>query len=59
MFLTINGKLIDEKEASISVFDHGYLYGVGVFETFRTYEGHPFLFGDHYKRLRDSLENLQ
>ena len=59
MFLTINGKLIDEKEAVISVFDHGYLYGVGVFETFRTYEGHPFLFGDHYKRLRYSLENLQ
>ncbi|MCA0993706.1 aminodeoxychorismate lyase [Pseudalkalibacillus hwajinpoensis] len=59
MFLTINGKLIDEKEAAISVFDHGYLYGVGVFETFRTYEGHPFLFGDHYKRLRNSLENLQ
>lgn len=59
MFLTINGKLIDESEAVISAFDHGYLYGVGVFETFRTYEGHPFLFDDHYKRLCESLEMLQ
>ncbi|WP_273854079.1 aminodeoxychorismate lyase [Guptibacillus spartinae] len=59
MFLTINGELIDDQKAVISAYDHGYLYGVGVFETFRTYEGHPFLFCDHYKRLRESLEMLQ
>ncbi|MDP4553349.1 aminodeoxychorismate lyase [Alkalihalobacillus macyae] len=59
MFININGNIIDEREAVISVYDHGYLYGIGVFETFRTYNGHPFLFDDHFNRLKASLEELQ
>ncbi|MGG1685814.1 aminodeoxychorismate lyase [Pseudalkalibacillus sp. NRS-1564] len=59
MFINVNGELIDEKSAVIPAYDHGYLYGVGVFETFRTYDGHPFLFEDHYNRLCDSLNELQ
>ncbi|WP_347552818.1 aminodeoxychorismate lyase [Pseudalkalibacillus hwajinpoensis] len=59
MLININGHVLDEKDAVISAFDHGYLYGVGVFETFRTYNGHPFLFDDHFNRLITSLEELQ
>lgn len=59
MFININGDIVDQKEAVISAYDHGYLYGVGVFETFRTYDGHPFLFDDHFNRLKESLKELQ
>lgn len=59
MFININGKLIREEEAVISAYDHGFLYGLGLFETFRTYDGHPFLFNDHVERLQSSLEELQ
>ncbi|TYS61804.1 aminodeoxychorismate lyase [Sutcliffiella horikoshii] len=46
------------EETNVSVMDHGFLYGVGLFETFRTYNGIPFLFQDHLKRLRDGLESV-
>ncbi|TYS54469.1 aminodeoxychorismate lyase [Sutcliffiella horikoshii] len=46
------------EETNVSVMDHGFLYGVGLFETFRTYNGIPFLFHDHLKRLRDGLESV-
>lgn len=59
MFINVNGELIREEEAVISAYDHGFLYGLGVFETFRTYNGHPFLFNDHIERLQLSLEELQ
>lgn len=55
MKIWINGSILPAEEAQISPFDHGYLYGMGVFETFRTYDGHPFLLGDHLDRLNDSL----
>ncbi|MBP2242609.1 4-amino-4-deoxychorismate lyase [Cytobacillus eiseniae] len=58
MFVYINGKVISEEEATISPFDHGYLYGLGLFETFRVYNGHPFLLDDHLERLNTSLEVL-
>lgn len=47
----LNQQLISSENAQISIFDHGYLYGVGLFETFRTYNGFPFLLGEHLKRL--------
>lgn len=47
-----------QEEAMISPFDHGFLYGLGVFETFRVYDGHLFLFDDHYLRLMESLKQL-
>lgn len=54
MYLWHDGNVKREEEVRISPFDHGYLYGMGVFETFRTYEGHPFLFDDHIERLQMS-----
>jgi branched-chain amino acid aminotransferase len=52
--VNVNGKITDEREAVISVFDHGFLYGEGVYETLRTYHQRPFLMDRHLKRLRNS-----
>ncbi|MFS0865640.1 aminodeoxychorismate lyase [Fredinandcohnia sp. 179-A 10B2 NHS] len=59
MYLYVNGKIVKKSDARISPFDHGFLYGVGLFETFRIYDGHPFLLDDHLMRLQTSLEDLQ
>jgi branched-chain amino acid aminotransferase len=56
--VNVNGRVSDQAHASISVFDHGFLYGEGVYETLRTYNGQPFLFDRHMKRLRNSAEML-
>jgi 4-amino-4-deoxychorismate lyase len=50
--------VIKEEEARISPFDHGFLYGMGLFETFRVYGGHPFLLIDHLERLNSGLKVL-
>lgn len=50
----VNGRITDAARAVIPVFDHGFLYGEGVYETLRTYGGEPFLFDPHMKRLRRS-----
>jgi branched-chain amino acid aminotransferase len=50
----VNGRISDGASASISVFDHGFLYGEGVYETLRTFRGEPFLFDRHLARLRRS-----
>jgi branched-chain amino acid aminotransferase len=52
--VNVNGRVFDEQHAVISVFDHGFLYGEGVYETLRTYNGQPFLFDRHMRRLRKS-----
>jgi branched-chain amino acid aminotransferase len=54
----INGRLARGDEAVVSVFDHGFLYGDGVYETLRTYAGDPFLFARHVRRLRRSAEMM-
>ncbi|MGD7046481.1 aminodeoxychorismate lyase [Jeotgalibacillus proteolyticus] len=54
-----NGTILEAEDARISPFDHGFLYGMGVFETFRTYGGHPFLIGDHVDRLNLALKEMQ
>ncbi|MBO8178352.1 MAG: aminodeoxychorismate lyase [Bacillus sp. (in: Bacteria)] len=59
MYIYMNGQVIPKEEAKISPFDHGFLYGLGVFETFRTYDGHPFLLDDHLDRLQKGLQQLQ
>ena len=51
----MNGQYIKSEEIKISPFDHGFLYGLGFFETFRTYDGHVFLFKEHMARLRSAL----
>ena len=50
----VNGTISDARTASVPVFDHGFLYGEGVYETLRTYGGEPFLFDAHMRRLRRS-----
>ncbi|GEL06991.1 aminodeoxychorismate lyase [Salisediminibacterium halotolerans] len=59
MFHCVNGELTDEASLQVSPFDHGFLYGMGLFETFRTYSGHPFLLDDHFHRLHASAEQMQ
>src|SRR5262249_7890250 len=56
--VNVNGRIVDEEHASVSVFDHGFLYGEGVYETLRTYSGQPFLFDRHMRRLRSSAAML-
>ncbi|TCP17764.1 4-amino-4-deoxychorismate lyase [Scopulibacillus darangshiensis] len=58
MKLYINGEYLDERDVRISPFDHGFLYGLGAFETFRTYNGKPVLFHRHWLRLASTLEQL-
>ncbi|MGD8499081.1 MAG: branched-chain-amino-acid transaminase [Phycisphaerales bacterium] len=50
----LNGKLVDEADAKITVFDHGLLYGDGVFEGIRVYNGRVFELDAHIKRLYES-----
>lgn len=54
----INGRIVNPAEASVSVFDHGLLYGDGVFEGIRFYHGKPFRLGEHLTRLKDSADAL-
>lgn len=58
MKIYLNGEIVDEKEAKISVFDRAYLFGEGLFETFRSYNGSlPFL-DRHLKRMEWSAAFL-
>jgi branched-chain amino acid aminotransferase len=52
--VNVNGRLCSEHDAVVSVFDHGFLYGDGVYEVVRTYGRRPFLFDAHQRRLRTS-----
>ena len=54
----INGKLVPQAEAMVSVFDHGLLYGDGVFEGLRTYNGKVFRLEQHLDRLWDSAKAI-
>src|ERR1043165_6729755 len=56
--VNVNGRITPERDAVISVFDHGFLYGEGVYETLRTYHGRPFLFDRHMRRLRVSARMI-
>lgn len=58
MKLFLNNKLIPAQEAMVSIFDHGFLYGIGLFETFRTYGGKPFLLTKHLQRITESCKQL-
>jgi len=58
MIIYIDGKFYPEEEAKISVFDHGLLYGDGVFEGIRAYEGRVFKLEEHLRRLEDSAKAI-
>jgi branched-chain amino acid aminotransferase len=52
--VNVNGQISGERDAVIPVFDHGFLYGEGIYETLRTYNGRLFLYDRHLRRLRNS-----
>ena len=54
----VNGRICSEQDATISVFDHGFLYGEGVYEVLRTYGGALFLVERHFRRLRASASMI-
>lgn len=54
-----NGEYVQRDQASVSVFDHGLLYGDGVFEGIRAYEGRIFKLKDHVRRLYKSAEVIK
>jgi branched-chain amino acid aminotransferase len=56
--VNVNGRIADQAHATIPVFDHGFLYGEGVYETMRTYNRQPFLFDRHMRRLRNSARMI-
>ena len=55
----LDDKLVDQADANISVFDHGLLYGDGVFEGIRVYGGKVFEFEAHIRRLYESAKVLR
>lgn len=59
MQIFLNDGLVPEKEALVSVFDHGYLYGDGIYETMRAYDGRAFMMNRHLERLMRSASLIQ
>ena len=59
MQVYLNGKLVSVKEAMVSVFDHGFLYGDGVYETMRAYDGAIFMLDEHLRRLYRSASMIE
>ena len=51
MYVYLNNKVVPSAEAKVSVFDHGFLYGDGIYETMRVYDGVVFMFEEHLQRL--------
>ena len=58
MKVYLNGKLVDSADATVSVFDHGLLYGDGIFEGIRLYKGCVFKLDEHLDRLEKSAKAI-
>jgi branched-chain amino acid aminotransferase len=56
--VSVNGRITSGADAVVPVFDHGFLYGEGIYETMRTYRGRPFLYERHLRRLRNSARMI-
>lgn len=56
--VNINGQITDGNSATVSVLDHGFLFGEGIYETLRTYNHRPFLLDRHLDRLRASADGI-
>lgn len=54
----MNGRFVKKEEATVSVFDHGFLYGDGIFEGIRVYNGNIFRLREHVERLYDSAKSI-
>jgi branched-chain amino acid aminotransferase len=59
MFVFLNGQIVPKEEATVSIFDRGFLYGDGLFETIRCYGGRPFRWADHLERLERGAAFLE
>lgn len=59
MKIYLSGKLVDKEQAVVSVFDHGLLYGDGVFEGIRVYSGRVFLLKAHIERIYESAKAIR
>jgi len=57
-FAYLNGEIVSREDATVSAFDRGFLYGDGLFETIRAYDGSPFLLREHVARLARSASAL-
>ena len=58
MWIYLNDRFVKEEEALVSVFDHGFLYGDGVYETIRSYGSRIFMRDQHLARLRRSADAI-
>ena len=58
MWIFLNDRFVKEEEAVVSVFDHGFLYGDGVYETIRSYGSRIFMRDQHLARLRRSADGI-
>jgi len=59
LLIYLNGEFVPKEEAKVSVFDHGLLYGDGVFEGIRSYNGRVFRLDEHLQRLYDSAKVIR
>ena len=58
MLVYLNGRFVAKEQAQVSVFDHGFLYGDGIYETMRAYGGTLFLLKKHLGRLKHSADAI-
>ncbi|MDQ6418611.1 branched-chain-amino-acid transaminase [Paenibacillus sp. LHD-117] len=57
-WIYLNGDFVSKEDAKVSVYDHGFLYGDGIFEGIRIYEGNIFKCKEHLDRLYDSAKSI-
>ncbi len=59
LFAYVNGRYLRREEASVSIYDHGFLYGDGVYEAIRAYDGIVFKLREHLDRLHESAKSIK
>ncbi len=59
MIVYLNGQFVKEEDACVSVFDHGFLYGDGIFEGIKAYNGRIFALDEHLDRFFESAQSIQ
>jgi len=59
LYAYVDGKYVPKEQASISIYDHGFLYGDGVYEAIRAYDGIIFKLREHIDRLFESAKSIK
>ena len=59
LYAYVDGKYVPKDEASVSIYDHGFLYGDGVYEAIRAYDGNVFKLREHLDRLYESAHSIK